>query len=58
MPDLPPLPASWNKANKFIGKFGVEEEEEENECEDDEQAEGGDSNEEGEEANLHHIALA
>jgi hypothetical protein len=42
----------------LLGKFGVEEEEDENECEDDEQAEGGDSNEEGEEANLHHIALA
>ena len=58
MPDLPPLPASWNKANRVIGKFGVEEEEEGNECKDDEQAEGRDSNEQGKEANLHNIALA
>ncbi len=26
-PNLPSLPASWNKANKVIGKFGVKEEE-------------------------------
>jgi hypothetical protein len=57
-PNLPPLPTSWNKLNKVIGRFGVEEEEEENERKDNEQAAGRDSNEEGEEANLHNIALA
>jgi hypothetical protein len=58
MPDLPPLPASWNKANKVVGKFGVKEEEEENERKDNEQAEGEDSNKEGNKDNLHNIALA
>ena len=58
MPDLPPLPASWNKANKVIGKFGVEEEKEGNDREDNKQAEGRDRDKEGEEADLHNIALA
>ncbi len=35
----------------------MEEEEEENDCKDDKQAEGRDSDEGGEEANLHNIAL-
>ncbi len=58
MPNLQPLPVSWNKANKVIGKFGVEGEEEKNDRKDNKQAEGGDSDKEGEEANLHNIALA
>jgi hypothetical protein len=57
-PNLPPLPASWNKANKGVGKFGVGEEEKKNELKDNEQTEGWDSDKEGEEANLHNIALA
>jgi hypothetical protein len=58
MSDLLPLPASWNKANKVTGKFGVEEKEQENGRKDNNQAEGGDSNKEGEEADLNNIALA
>ncbi len=58
MPDLPPLPASWKKANEVIVKFGVGEKVEENDRKGNKQAEGRDSNKEGEEADLHNIALA